>query len=75
MAARAEIEFLTPGSERPFTYAREAPSGAEPETARFVGHTVEIRDLVSPGVRPYAIDPERAKALWARSEELVGERF
>jgi hypothetical protein len=30
---------------------------------------------VSPGVRPYAVDPERAKALWARSEEMVGERF
>jgi len=27
------------------------------------------------GVRPYALDPERAEALWARSEELVGERF
>jgi len=27
------------------------------------------------GVRPYALDSERAKALWARSEELVGERF
>jgi NAD(P)-dependent dehydrogenase (short-subunit alcohol dehydrogenase family) len=30
---------------------------------------------VSPGVRPYALDPEHAKALWARSEKLVGERF
>ena len=30
---------------------------------------------VSPGVRPYALDPERAKALWARSEDLVGEHF
>jgi NAD(P)-dependent dehydrogenase (short-subunit alcohol dehydrogenase family) len=30
---------------------------------------------VSPGVRPYALDPERAKALWAKSEEMVGERF
>ncbi|MEO8457739.1 MAG: SDR family NAD(P)-dependent oxidoreductase [Chloroflexota bacterium] len=29
----------------------------------------------SSGVRPYAVDPERAEALWARSEELVGERF
>jgi NAD(P)-dependent dehydrogenase (short-subunit alcohol dehydrogenase family) len=29
----------------------------------------------SPGVRPYALDPERAKALWARSEQWVGERF
>lgn len=27
------------------------------------------------GVRPYAIDPERAKALWTMSEELVGENF
>ena len=26
-------------------------------------------------VRPYAVDPERAKALWAKSEEMVGERF
>jgi NAD(P)-dependent dehydrogenase (short-subunit alcohol dehydrogenase family) len=30
---------------------------------------------VSPGVRPYALDPEHAKALWAKSEEMVAERF
>jgi len=30
---------------------------------------------VSPGVRAYALDPQRAKALWAKSEEMVGERF
>ena len=30
---------------------------------------------VSPGVRPYAVDPEHAKALWAKSEEMVGERY
>src|SRR5580692_3349294 len=30
---------------------------------------------VSPGVRPYALDGEHAKALWASSEALVGERF
>jgi NAD(P)-dependent dehydrogenase (short-subunit alcohol dehydrogenase family) len=30
---------------------------------------------VSPGVRPYALDPEHAKALWSKSEEMVGERF
>ena len=30
---------------------------------------------VSAGVRPYALDPERAKALWSKSEEMVGERF
>jgi NAD(P)-dependent dehydrogenase (short-subunit alcohol dehydrogenase family) len=27
------------------------------------------------GVRPYALDREHAKALWAKSEEMVGETF
>jgi NAD(P)-dependent dehydrogenase (short-subunit alcohol dehydrogenase family) len=27
------------------------------------------------GVKPYALNPETAKALWAKSEELVSERF
>lgn len=27
------------------------------------------------GIRPYALNPDTAKALWARSEEMVGERF
>ncbi|MGC1303419.1 MAG: SDR family NAD(P)-dependent oxidoreductase [Caulobacteraceae bacterium] len=27
------------------------------------------------GVRAYALDPDRARALWAKSEEMVGERF
>jgi NAD(P)-dependent dehydrogenase (short-subunit alcohol dehydrogenase family) len=27
------------------------------------------------GIRAYALDPEHAKALWAKSEEMVGERF
>ena len=30
---------------------------------------------VSPGIRPYPLDPEHAKALWAKSEEMVGEDF
>jgi len=30
---------------------------------------------VTPGVRPYALDPAHAKVLWAKSEEMVGERF
>jgi NAD(P)-dependent dehydrogenase (short-subunit alcohol dehydrogenase family) len=29
----------------------------------------------SPGVMDYALDGDTARALWARSEELVGERF
>lgn len=36
---------------------------------------VDIVSPVSEGVRPYALDPERAQALWAKSEEMVGERF
>jgi len=27
------------------------------------------------GVAPYALDPDRAEALWALSEKMVGERF
>ena len=27
------------------------------------------------GIKPYALNPERARALWAKSEEMVGERF
>jgi len=32
-------------------------------------------DSVRNGVRSYALDPVRAKALWVKSEELVGEHF
>ena len=35
----------------------------------------EAASAVSEGVRSYALDPERAKALSAKSEEMVGERF
>ena len=31
--------------------------------------------LAMNGVRPHALDEARAESLWARSEELVGERF
>ena len=40
-------------------------------------HVAELQDnpAARGGVRGYALDPERAKALWAKSEEMVGERF
>jgi NAD(P)-dependent dehydrogenase (short-subunit alcohol dehydrogenase family) len=41
-------------------------------------HVAELTDAglsAREGVRAYALDPERAKALWAKSEEMVGERF
>jgi len=53
---------------------------AEAVGARFCEdcHVAEIVDDASTlraGVRSYALDPEHAKALWAKSEEMVGERF
>jgi hypothetical protein len=30
---------------------------------------------IAAGVRGYALDPEKAKALWKKSEEMVGETF
>jgi NAD(P)-dependent dehydrogenase (short-subunit alcohol dehydrogenase family) len=40
-------------------------------------HVAEIIDDPNfrGGVRPYALDPERARALWAKSEKMVDERF
>ena len=42
-------------------------------------HVSEVTDgLISPvseGVRSYALDPDNARALWAKSEDMVGERF
>jgi NAD(P)-dependent dehydrogenase (short-subunit alcohol dehydrogenase family) len=37
--------------------------------------TLNADPAIREGVRPYAIDPDRAKALWALSEKLVGETF
>lgn len=43
------------------------------------GHVSTVTDgpigPTSEGVRNYALDPERAGALWAKSEAMVGERF
>jgi NAD(P)-dependent dehydrogenase (short-subunit alcohol dehydrogenase family) len=40
-----------------------------------VAEVVDAPGFTFGGVRPYALNPETAKALWAKSEELVGERF
>lgn len=34
-----------------------------------------IKNLVPEGLRAYAVDPAAAKALWKKSEEMVGEKF
>ncbi len=40
-------------------------------------HVAEVNDNPAnrAGVRSYALDPARAEALWAKSEQMVGERF
>jgi NAD(P)-dependent dehydrogenase (short-subunit alcohol dehydrogenase family) len=40
-------------------------------------HVAELSEgaEIRSGVRAYALDLERAQALWAKSEEMVGERF
>jgi NAD(P)-dependent dehydrogenase (short-subunit alcohol dehydrogenase family) len=40
-------------------------------------HVAELSEGegIREGVQAYAVDPDNAKALWARSEEMVGERF
>jgi len=52
-------------------------AGAEEVGGRYCEdcHVAEVTESGSDGARPYAVDPERARALWAKSEELVGERF
>jgi NAD(P)-dependent dehydrogenase (short-subunit alcohol dehydrogenase family) len=57
-------------------------AGAEEVGGRYCEdcHVAELLEgedtcAISEGVRPYALDPERAKALWAKSEDMVAERF
>jgi NAD(P)-dependent dehydrogenase (short-subunit alcohol dehydrogenase family) len=53
--------------------AREAIGGRYCEDCH-VAEVVE-GEAIRAGVRPYAFNPERAEALWAKSEAMVGERF
>ena len=43
--------------------------------AEIVPDDVKISSAVREGVRAYALDPKHAQALWAKSEEMVGEHF
>lgn len=40
-------------------------------------HVTEVNDepTAGYGVRSYALNPERARALWLQSVEMVGEQF
>ena len=89
LIARITADQLARGEE-PFRY-KTVPQGAATSVWAGVvapgdavgGHYCEdchVAEIaaepgVRSGVQPYALDPERAKALWALSERMVGEIF
>jgi NAD(P)-dependent dehydrogenase (short-subunit alcohol dehydrogenase family) len=40
-----------------------------------VAEVIDVPGFTFSGVRPYALNPQRAQALWAKSEQMVGELF
>ncbi len=86
----AQINAGQPKGAAPFSY-KSIPQGAatslwaacvadaEAIGARYCEdcHVAEFASApgVREGVQPYALDPQRAQALWRKSEEMVGERF
>ncbi|MEP9367368.1 SDR family NAD(P)-dependent oxidoreductase [Xanthobacter sp. VNH20] len=55
--------------------APDAVGGRYCENCHVSEVTEGLINAGSEGVRAYALDPEHAEALWAKSEEMVGERF
>jgi NAD(P)-dependent dehydrogenase (short-subunit alcohol dehydrogenase family) len=86
----AEINASQPEGAPPFNW-KSIPQGAATSVwaacvadAEAIGgrycedcHVAEVVTVpgLRGGVRPYALDPQRARALWQKSEEMVGERF
>jgi NAD(P)-dependent dehydrogenase (short-subunit alcohol dehydrogenase family) len=86
----AEINANQPKGAAPFSY-KSIPQGAATSLwaacvadAEAIGgrycedcHVAEFASAPGrrEGVQPYALDPQRARALWQKSEELVGERY
>ncbi len=89
-ALRASIDAARPAGQPAFSW-KTVPQGAatsvwagvvapvEDVAAHFCEdcHVAELTEGadIRAGVRAYALDPEHAKALWAKSEEMVGETF
>jgi NAD(P)-dependent dehydrogenase (short-subunit alcohol dehydrogenase family) len=86
----AEINANQPKGAAPFSYKSISQGAATSLWAACVAdaeaiggqycedcHVAEIveGEGIRGGVRRYALDGEHARALWAKSEELVGERF
>jgi hypothetical protein len=62
LVLQADIDFLVPEVDGAFTYAREAPTGGEAETARFATHTVQIQDVRD--AEPLRLDEHGALLGW-----------
>ncbi len=58
-----------------FVASADAVGGRYCENCQVSQVTEALIGPTSPGVRPYALDGEHAKALWAKSEAMVGETF
>ncbi len=85
-----QINASQPKGAAPFSY-KSIPQGAATSVwaacvadAGAIGgrycedcHVAEFASVpgLREGVQRYALDPQRAQALWQKSEELVGERF
>jgi NAD(P)-dependent dehydrogenase (short-subunit alcohol dehydrogenase family) len=86
----ADINANTPAGAAPFSF-KTIPQGAATSVwAAVITPADEVGGLycedchvavreddpkIRGGVRSYALDPERARALWAKSEAMVGETF
>jgi len=86
----AEINATQPKGAAPFSW-KSIPQGAATSVwaacvgdAEAIGgqycedcHVAEVVSVpgLRGGVQPYALDPQRAQALWQKSEQLVGELF
>lgn len=53
----------------------DAVGGLYCEDCHIAQQTGAEQTTATSGVRPYALDAEKARALWAKSEQLVGETF
>jgi len=58
-----------------FVAPAEAVGGRYCENCQVAPQTDTLTAPMSPGFKSYALDPERAKALWAATEAWVGEIF
>jgi NAD(P)-dependent dehydrogenase (short-subunit alcohol dehydrogenase family) len=89
-AVRAVLASLSADPSAPPLFPKNIPQGAATSVwtavvasrAEVGGkycedcHVAEVSEGVARiGVCKYALDPENARALWAKSEEMVGERF